>query len=269
VQTSRWTATTTAMCGIAWGLHVLGTDVAQLRAAVADPQGLVDTAGPDALVLVTVSALAWLCWAWGALGLLLTAASVLPGWAGRLAGALLPGLLPAAARRAAALAIGLGLTATAPVTLPQGPTTVAVTTTSASVAAPVLTDWPRPVAGSPFDWPDAPYPSSAPPSSAPPPSAPPSSASPPSTAPPPAATPPSGTPPPAAPDWPAPQGHVVLRGDCLWDIARDHLTRQRAGAPASDAEVAAAVHAWWQANATVIGPDPDRLLPGQVLQPPR
>jgi hypothetical protein len=28
------------------------------------------------------------------------------------------------------------------------------------------------------------------------------------------------------------------------------------------------VDAWWSANADVIGPDPDLLLPGQVLQPP-
>jgi hypothetical protein len=28
------------------------------------------------------------------------------------------------------------------------------------------------------------------------------------------------------------------------------------------------VHAWWVANAGVIGPDPDLLLPGQVLRPP-
>jgi hypothetical protein len=32
--------------------------------------------------------------------------------------------------------------------------------------------------------------------------------------------------------------------------------------------VAAAVQAWWRTNAAVIGPDPDLLLPGQVLQPP-
>jgi nucleoid-associated protein YgaU len=32
--------------------------------------------------------------------------------------------------------------------------------------------------------------------------------------------------------------------------------------------VAAAVDAWWHANAAVIGPDPDLLLPGQVLRPP-
>ena len=74
---------------------------------------------------------------------------------------------------------------------------------------------------------------------------------------------------PALPDWPmpAPGSHVVLRGECLWDIATAHLRHGTGGAPTAD-EVAAAVHAWWQANAAVIGPDPDVLLPGQVLRPP-
>ncbi|OMQ14114.1 hypothetical protein A7K94_0218960 [Modestobacter sp. VKM Ac-2676] len=34
------------------------------------------------------------------------------------------------------------------------------------------------------------------------------------------------------------------------------------------AATAAAVADWWQTNADVIGPDPDLLLPGQVLQAP-
>jgi nucleoid-associated protein YgaU len=81
------------------------------------------------------------------------------------------------------------------------------------------------------------------------------------------------------PDWPssppttdasparASDPHVVLRGDCLWDIAAGRLARGQAGAP-TDGEIARAVSAWWSANAAVIGPDPDRLLPGQVLSPP-
>jgi hypothetical protein len=71
------------------------------------------------------------------------------------------------------------------------------------------------------------------------------------------------------PDWPAAvdDAHVVLRGECLWDIAAADLVR-RSGAPPTDGEVAAAVDAWWHANADVIGPDPDLLLPGQVLRPP-
>ena len=52
---------------------------------------------------------------------------------------------------------------------------------------------------------------------------------------------------------------VVRPGDSLWRIARDRLP----GAP--DAEVAAAVAAVYRANRPVIGPDPDRVEPGQHL----
>jgi nucleoid-associated protein YgaU len=89
----------------------------------------------------------------------------------------------------------------------------------------------------------------------------------------------------APPDWPdAPAGppppglpaatdRVVLRGDCLWDIAEAWLAAapgagDAAGTGPTDAQVLAAVRAWWQTNAAVIGPDPDLLLPGQVLNPP-
>ena len=235
MQTPRWAGTTAAMCGVAWALRVLGADATDLQAALTDPQLLVDTTGPDALLLALATALAWLCWAWGVVGLLLTATSAVPGWAGRLAGVLLSGLLPAGARRAAALAIGVGLTATAPFAVPTGPPPVAVALAAADQPAgptPVLVDWPGHRADA-LDWPTA-------------------------------------APPDPAPDWPsaAPAGHVVLRGDCLWDIARDQLARGRPGVPVADAEVAEAVQAWWRTNAAVIGPDPDLLLPGQVLQPP-
>lgn len=56
---------------------------------------------------------------------------------------------------------------------------------------------------------------------------------------------------------------VVHRGDTLWDIVRRQL-----GADASDAEVADAWPAWHHANRTVIGDDPDLILPGQILRPP-
>lgn len=56
---------------------------------------------------------------------------------------------------------------------------------------------------------------------------------------------------------------VVHRGDTLWDIARLEL-----GPRASDAEVAQAWPRWYAANRTVIGPDPSRLLPGQILVAP-
>ena len=56
---------------------------------------------------------------------------------------------------------------------------------------------------------------------------------------------------------------VVHRGDSLWSIARRHL-----GPDATDAEVATAWPHWYAANRAVIGPDPDLLLPGQVLHAP-
>lgn len=56
---------------------------------------------------------------------------------------------------------------------------------------------------------------------------------------------------------------VVRRGDTLWAIAARGL-----GPGASAAEIAAAWPRWFAANAAVIGPDPDLLLPGQLLRPP-
>jgi hypothetical protein len=220
------------MAAAGWALTGLSPELAQLQAAAADPQGYVDTAGADALVLLAVPVLAWLCWAWGALGLVLTAASTAPGWIGRLAGLLAAGVLPAGARRAAALALGVGLSTAAPVLLPPAAAPFAVVSAmadDAGAAPPVLAD--GPVTELTPDWPSSPG---------------------------------------EAPDWPRPsaQDHVVLRGDCLWDIAAGWLRAQRPELPVTDAEVQQAVQSWWEANADVIGADPDLLLPGQVLRPP-
>jgi nucleoid-associated protein YgaU len=57
---------------------------------------------------------------------------------------------------------------------------------------------------------------------------------------------------------------VVHRGDSLWSIAARHL-----GPGASDAEVAERWPRWWHVNRSVIGPDPNLLLPGMRLKPPR
>ena len=224
----RWVGTTALMCAVAWALRLIGPGLPEVRAALADPQGFVDRAGADALVLVCVPLLAWLCWAWGALGLVLTGASTLPGWTGRLAGLLLAGVLPAGARRAAAVALGIGLSAAAPVLLPSPTPSPLVATAAAAedlggVLDPVLVDWPTTTPGTVVrDWPQTPA-----------------------------------------------EAHVVLRGDCLWDVAADWLQRRQPGTPVSSAAVHEAARAWWQANATVIGPDPDLLVPGQVLRPPR
>jgi nucleoid-associated protein YgaU len=155
---------------------------------------------------------------------MLTAASALPGSAGTAARLALHAVLPAAARRSAALVLGLGLGVAAPllaVALPVG-----VPAASAAAPAADVPDWPSPpatTAGAPMpDWP-------------------------------------SGD--------PAAGARVVVRGDCLWHIAAEHLLA-RQDRPPTDAEVATAVQAWWTANADVIGPDPDLLLPGQMLRPP-
>lgn len=90
--------------------------------------------------------------------------------------------------------------------------------------------------------------------------------SPPATAPPaPSPQPPSPPPPSPAPEEPAPRECqvVVAAGDTLWDIAA-----QRLGAGATDAEIDAAWRADYAANAVVVGPDPDLILPGQVLVVP-
>ncbi|ONI75501.1 hypothetical protein BWI15_06525 [Kribbella sp. ALI-6-A] len=57
--------------------------------------------------------------------------------------------------------------------------------------------------------------------------------------------------------------HVVLRGESLWSIAAAEL-----GPGASESAIAARWPQWYAANRAVIGPDPDLLLPGQVLQAP-
>ncbi len=61
----------------------------------------------------------------------------------------------------------------------------------------------------------------------------------------------------------APLEVVVRRGDSLWAIAARHL-----GSDASDAEVARAWPAWFEANRDVVGDDPDLLRPGQLLRAP-
>jgi len=221
-------------------LAALTPPIPEMAEVLADPQGTADTAGADALVLATVGLLAWAVWAWGSLGLALTAASALPGLLGGTARLATQVVLPAGARRSATVLLGLGLGVAAPL----GGVASTLLVVPAAAASPVdgVPDWPaRPVPGvdqAPSEVPPAPAPDGA-----------------------------------AVPDWPDPaaapeQGsHVVVRGDCLWHIAEERLLEQSA-TPPTDAEVARSVHAWWTANADVIGPDPDRLLPGQVLRPP-
>lgn len=62
---------------------------------------------------------------------------------------------------------------------------------------------------------------------------------------------------------PALEGVVVRRGDTLWSIAARHL-----GPTATAAQIALEWPRWHAANRHVIGDDPDRLVPGQLLEPP-
>ncbi|RZU32993.1 LysM peptidoglycan-binding domain-containing protein [Blastococcus saxobsidens] len=236
----RLLGTALGMAVIAGGLTVLAPSIGDTWGALAAPQVTVDSAGADVLVLHLAGLLARLAWAWGALGLALTAASALPGLAGDLASGTLRRVLPAGARRAAAIALGIGL-GIAPPSLGVAAGAVDGATTAQELpVAPrsAVPDWAASTVldRQPTDVPDWPVPAS----------------------------------PAAVPDWPpaAQAGeHVVVRGDCLWSIAERRLAAGTGQEPTS-AEVADAVQAWWQANADVIGPDPDLLLPGQILRPP-
>jgi nucleoid-associated protein YgaU len=228
------------MALIALALAVLTPDLSVMTRALGSPQRTADTLGPDALVVSTAGLLAWAVWWWGAVGLTLTAATALPGVLGGTARLLQHVVLPAGARRSAALALGIGLGVAAPL---LGTAAGLPVLPSASAASPVsaVPDWPAGSPASPAAVPDWPAPA------------------------------PTTQTPAVVPDWPAgpdvSEAHVVVRGDCLWHIAAGRLLDQLGRLP-SDGEVATEVSAWWTANADVIGPDPDLLLPGQVLHPP-
>lgn len=66
---------------------------------------------------------------------------------------------------------------------------------------------------------------------------------------------------PARPD--APAQAVVQAGDSLWSLAAAQL-----GPLATDAEIAAHWPRWYERNRSVIGDQPDLILPGQVLEVP-
>lgn len=215
----RLTSTSIAMAVVALLLAVLTPGLRETADGLLHAQRTVDREGADALLLSAAGLAAWAVWAWGVLGLALTAASVIPGVVGRTAGGLLRVLLPAGARRSAALALGLGLGIAAPVVV-GGPADGLRMDLAVATASGTVPDWPS------ADGDDV-------------------------------------------PDWPSAESagsHVVVRGDCLWDIAGGRLVGS--GTPPTDTEIAAAVQAWWSANEQVIGPDPDLILPGQVLRAP-
>jgi hypothetical protein len=240
----RLVATAVTMAAVAGVLTLLTPSFAEMTHAVLSAQRTADSAGPEALLLAGAGLLAWCVWAWGALGLLLTAASALPGMFGATAHVLTGVVLPGAARRGAALALGLGLGVAGPV----AGTALVVVAPAAAAGTSTVPDWPGAGSDALPDWPattDAESGTTRSPA-------------------------PASSVVPVLPDWPAAPvagEHVVLRGDCLWDIAEARLSGQLGRTPTA-AETAVATTAWWTANAAVIGPDPDVLLPGQVLRPP-
>lgn len=56
---------------------------------------------------------------------------------------------------------------------------------------------------------------------------------------------------------------VVHRGDSLWSLAAHQLP-----ADASASAILQAVYQWYRLNRQVVGPDPDLILPGQILRIP-
>ncbi len=271
--------------GMAVGTTVLaGALAAGLWVVAAARWAAVAAPGPagvaDVLTLLLVAA-ALVLLVWFAIGVLLEALAVLPGAIGRWATRSAQRLTPAVATRVAALVLGSTVVTAAM------PTTAVADTTGSGARPGVVATAPDPgfapqpavsSAAPSATWTATRQPTQSAPSPAP------------------SATVPAVTADPAvpavaqstqAPDpgfrpsrptvrrvvaptlvapaggLPAPHGVVVHRGDTLWAIAARDL-----GPDATDAEVAAHWPRWYAANRAVIGPDPDLVLPGQVLVRP-
>ncbi|QIM21402.1 LysM peptidoglycan-binding domain-containing protein [Phycicoccus sp. HDW14] len=209
---------------------------------------------PEAL-LALLAALGLLGLAWLALGVVLEGLARVPGTVGAAAARASAALSPVVVRRVAAVVLGVGVGASGlgAGTAVAGPARVVGTAVAGAVAfeaAPATG-----ASGGPAGSADAPLPD---PGWSP--------------APDPGWTPSAPTVR-RQPDVSVVSGRgaapavddevVVHRGDSLWSIAARHL-----GPGATDAEVARAWPHWYAENHDVVGPDPDRLLPGQVLRVP-
>src|SRR4051812_9612213 len=187
MSTRRLAVTAASMGLVAVALSGLTPGIGAMVAALADAQRTVDRLGPDALVMSAAGLLAWAVWAWGALGLALTAASAVPGLVGTAARLALRVALPAGARRGAAVLLGIGLGVTAPLAASALPALAPAA--AADSTTPDVPDWPGPVTENADPVPE--WPAGAP------------------TA-----------------DTPVTADRVVVRGDCLWHIAADSLLGQ-------------------------------------------
>jgi nucleoid-associated protein YgaU len=199
------------------------------------------TLAPDEVIGALAETFAGLLLGWLALGTLLALVAALPttlaGAAGRWSARVTPALLRSVVAAAVGGSVVVGAAATATATV--GPTQVATQTITraASTATPVTTGPVLPDPG----W--TPEPPPAPPLTRPG-----------------DVSLVSAT---AAPGRAVEDHVVVRRGDTLWAIAARHL-----GPAADPAQIAREWPRWYAANRQVIGPDPDRLHPGQLLRPP-
>jgi hypothetical protein len=146
----RLTLTTTAMAAVAVALRALTGPWHVALSTLADAAAVSAASGPEQVVLAAAGLLAWLAWGWGALGLVLTAASAAAGVGGALARGASRLVLPASLRTAAGLALGVGLVVAAP---------AAAAAPAATPSAVSVPDWPggdpAPTPPAPPDWPSA------------------------------------------------------------------------------------------------------------------
>lgn len=222
-------------------------------------------AGADRVAADLAGSLLWLLAVWLGVGLLATAAARLPGPIGRASAAAARALLPRILQRVAAGSAGLGVLL-APVAAGATGSTGGVGSTgaarsaslnSSAVASPTVPapTWPL---DPPTTTPAATTPS-APPTTLPSPQWPQILPTPrPHTV--------SPTPSRPRPGGPAPtatETETVRAGDSLWLIAA-----RRLGSDATPQRIAASWPRWFAANASVIGADPDHLVPGEILRAP-
>lgn len=117
----RLLSTAAVMAGVGCALSALAPDpVATLRTLGRVHEAVPPGSAP-ALVLALTGLLAWVVWAWGAVGLLVTAASGLPGLPGAAARLVAALLVPERLRSAAALALGVGIALTSPASAAPSP----------------------------------------------------------------------------------------------------------------------------------------------------
>jgi LysM repeat protein len=238
-------------CCAATGLRMLWPDWPAVAADLAAAQDWTQRVDADQAAGTLAGVALWLVCAWLCVGLVACLASRLPGAGGRAADVLASLVLPRALYRLAVGAVGLGVLAgpVAATAQPAAATPAAATPAAATPAAATPAAAARGVVPAPV-WPTDTLPA---------PTLPVETADPAPTR---TAADPAPTRPDPNPRAPA-RTITVRAGDSLWRIAAAHLP-----APTSPQQVAAAWPRWYAANRAAIGPDPNQLVPGQLLRAP-